>query len=96
MKINQVPKPSALTVRAAVDENIAQQVWLKVLHEEGEQPPMPWAAETEMLGQRWVVGQAVPEYFTVLPLPFSGHSDDWEVIKPINTADDLLKQLKGE
>lgn len=89
-------KPSTLTVRAAVDAKIAEHVWLKVLHDEGEYPPLPWAAETELLGQRWVVGQAVEEYYTVLPLPFKGHSDDWQVILPINTAADLLKQLKGE
>ena len=89
-------KPSVLTVRAAVDESVAEQVWLKALHQEGEYPPMPWAAEVELLDQRWVVGQAVSEYYTVLPVPFSGHFDDWQVIMPVNTAEDLLKQLKGE
>jgi hypothetical protein len=94
MKIT--PKPSHITERAAVDPAVAEQVWLKVLHEEGEMPPIPWAAETDILGQRFVVGMGVPEFYTVFPLPFSGHMEEWQVIPPINSAADLLKVLKGE
>jgi hypothetical protein len=57
----------------------------------------PWAKEVEVGGEKLVVGQGRhADYFVVFPCPFSGHGDEWKVILPINGADDLLKQLKGE
>lgn len=91
-----IPTHSHITERAAVDPAVAEQAWLKALQEKGEMPPIPWAAETEFLGKRYVVGMGVPEFYTVFPLPFSGHQEEWQVIPPINSAKDLLKVLKGE
>lgn len=53
----------------------------------------PWAFITV---DDYVIGQGKNHnYMTVFKVPFEGHADDWQVIKPIHTADDLLEQLRG-
>ncbi len=85
-------KLAKVCVRANVDPQVAN----KALFEAHPLPARrPWAREVEVDGERYVVGQGNnEEYFVCLPLPFSGHTDDWKMILPIHSAVDLLEQLR--
>lgn len=81
-------KQSTITERL-MDSSLAEQVWLQLVHKVGNYS-FPWAKDVEFGGQQFVVGMTCPDYYTVIPVPFEGHSDDWEVLKPIRNARDLM------
>ena len=89
---------AAVCVRAGVSREIAHKAFMRALAARegrlnGPGDP-PWALEVEVDGQRYAVGQGDdPRFFVVLPLPFQGHADEWKVIPPLQTADDLLQLL---
>lgn len=86
-------KLSTVCVRAGVDPEVAQ----RALVAADPSSESPWAKEVEIDGQKYVVGQGKhPGCFVCLPCPFPGHSDEWKVILPIGSADDLLKQLEAK
>jgi hypothetical protein len=89
-------KVSAVTERAALDPSLAEQIWLQALGRIEAMPPFPWATEIEFSGTRYAVGMGVPEYYTVLELPFTGHMEEWQVINPINSAKDMLRELSSK
>lgn len=84
---------AAVCTRAGVSVELAHKALLRAM-------PIPngvWAKEVEVDGTKLVVGQgSADDMFVCFPCPFEGHSDEWKVILPIRSANDLLKQLKGE
>lgn len=85
------PRLAAVSQRAGVSQGVGNAVYMLA----APIPEVrPWAKEVILEGERFVVGQGKnPEYFCVFPLPFSGHNDEWKVVLPMQTAQDLLNQL---
>ena len=89
------PRLANICSRALIDTEIANKVLEIALKKNHPESKNVWAEEVILEDKKYVVGQGDISYFVCFPCPFNGHRDDWEVILPINSAQDLLKQLKG-
>lgn len=85
-----MPKLATICIRAGLTEAIAESIWLAIKERRQIDNGVAWA---DQLGE-YVIGQGLDHtFFSVFPCPFEGHTDDWQVIQPINNAKDLLTQL---
>lgn len=78
--------------RAGVDPATANRAFLLCV----PWPAGPWAKEIEIENQHYVVVMGDdPRFFVVFPVPFPGHSDQWKVIPPLRSANELLALLQS-
>jgi hypothetical protein len=85
-----------------MDGSLAEQVYLQFMHHikdkiEGifvVQGIYPWVREYEFCGSKYAVAMVNEHYYTVVPLPFEGHKEEWDVMPPINSISDLSEILK--
>lgn len=75
---------------------ISKEIANKILFLAFPFPEGIWAKEVLFENNRYVVGQGIDhKYFSVFKCPCEGHCEEWELIKPINSAQDLKVQLGG-
>jgi len=82
----------SVVTKHLMDPRIAERVWQDIVPELPDWMP-PWSVDWVFEGQNYVVGMENVDYYTVIPVPFDGHADDWNVIKPIRDAKDLQHQF---
>ena len=82
---------AAVSQRIGIDMELGNRIVLEALKKVAN---APWAVEVSLDGKRYAVGAGkINHYYVIFPLPFPGHADEYKVVPPLATAEDLGKLL---